>query len=96
MLCNHATSAARSACRSLNFPKFLSTTRDLATIAPVNPATRNHKIVVVGGGSAGLSISHQLFRTGEVAPNDVAIIDPAVWHHYQPGWTLVGGGLKTK
>lgn len=43
-----------------------------------------------------MSISHQLLRSGEFAPNDIAIIDPAAWHHYQPGWTLVGGGLKTK
>jgi sulfide:quinone oxidoreductase len=62
---------------------------------PVNPA-RNHKIVVVGGGSAGLSISHQLLRTGRFTQDDIAIVDPAEWHHFQPGWTLVGGGLKDK
>jgi sulfide:quinone oxidoreductase len=53
-------------------------------------------VVVVGGGSGGLAISHQLLRTGKFAPNDIAVIDPATWHHYQPGWTLVGAGLKTK
>ncbi|KAJ0163810.1 Sulfide:quinone oxidoreductase, mitochondrial [Colletotrichum tanaceti] len=73
--------------------------RGLATIAPVTPvasASRNHKVVVIGGGSAGLSISHQLLRTGPFSPDDIAIVDPAEWHHYQPGWTLVGGGLKSK
>jgi NADPH-dependent 2,4-dienoyl-CoA reductase/sulfur reductase-like enzyme len=91
MFSTRATCAARSAVRFIN-----TTSRNYATIAPANSATRSHKVVLVGGGSAGLSISHQLLRSGEFAPNDIAIIDPAAWHHYQPGWTLVGGGLKTK
>lgn len=53
-------------------------------------------MVVVGGGSAGLNVSHQLLRSGKFKAGDIALIDPAAWHHYQPGWTLVGGGLKDK
>jgi sulfide:quinone oxidoreductase len=52
--------------------------------------------VVIGGGTAGLSISHQLLQSGKFTQDDIAVVDPAAWHHYQPGWTLVGGGLKTK
>ncbi|KAJ5490261.1 sulfide quinone-reductase [Penicillium expansum] len=69
--------------------------RSLATASPVSSA-RSHKIVVVGGGTAGLSISHQLLNSGKFAQDDIAVIDPATWHNYQPGWTLVGGGLKDK
>ncbi|KAK3330731.1 hypothetical protein B0H66DRAFT_544717 [Apodospora peruviana] len=70
--------------------------RKFATVSAANPASRSHKVVVVGGGSAGLSISHQLLLHGKFRPDDIAIVDPTEWHHYQPGWTLVGGGLKTR
>ncbi|KAG5929310.1 hypothetical protein E4U42_006291 [Claviceps africana] len=72
------------------------TTRRLATASPVSSAAKSHKVVVVGGGTAGLSISHQLLRSGRFQAKDVAIVEPSPWHHYQPGWTLVGGGLKDK
>lgn len=85
------------ACRGLVSSKAIgSTRRSLASVSPVGPIARFHKVVVVGGGSAGLNISHQLLRSGKFAADDIAIVDPAQLHHYQPGWTLVGGGLKTK
>lgn len=83
---NRCTLAART----------ILTSRNFATASPVSSARRAHKVVVVGGGSAGLTVSHQLLRSGIFAKDDIAVIDPAAWHHYQPGWTLVGGGLKTK
>ncbi|MGB9282259.1 MAG: FAD/NAD(P)-binding oxidoreductase [Pseudonocardiaceae bacterium] len=52
-------------------------------------ASIKHRIVIVGGGSAGISVAARLRRRGE---SDVAVIDPAVTHYYQPLWTLVGGG----
>ncbi|KAH6876635.1 Sulfide:quinone oxidoreductase [Thelonectria olida] len=65
-------------------------------VPPVAPPSRIHKIIVIGGGSAGLNASHQLLRSGKFTQDDIAVVDPAEWHHYQPGWTLVGGGLKSK
>ncbi len=98
MFGNHLKSAARSARHTIAFsaPQSISNSRTLATVSPVNPISRSHKVVVIGAGSGGLAISHQLLRSGKFRPQDIAIIDPATWHHYQPGWTLVGGGLKTK
>ncbi|KAK3387378.1 hypothetical protein B0H63DRAFT_521434 [Podospora didyma] len=88
--------AVLTAARSVTGPKTLQSIRNLATVAPVESATRNHKVVVVGGGTAGLTIVHQLLRTGKFSKDDLVVVDPAEWHHYQPGWTLVGGGLKTR
>ncbi len=49
------------------------------------------KIVVVGGGTAGLSVSSRLLNDDPEL--DVTIIEPSDKHYYQPLWTLVGGGL---
>ncbi|WP_298985804.1 bifunctional protein tyrosine phosphatase family protein/NAD(P)/FAD-dependent oxidoreductase [uncultured Roseibium sp.] len=48
-------------------------------------------IVVVGGGAAGISVASSLLS--RKADLDIAIIDPADVHYYQPGWTMVGGGV---
>ncbi|GAB3319070.1 FAD/NAD(P)-binding oxidoreductase [Hymenobacter humi] len=45
---------------------------------------------MVGGGNAGLSLAAQLLRADHRL--DVAILEPSAKHHYQPAWTLVGGG----
>jgi sulfide:quinone oxidoreductase len=50
----------------------------------------HHSIVIVGGGNAGISIASQLLRKDSSL--DIAIIDGAKKHYYQPAWTLVGGG----
>ncbi|SCV67252.1 BQ2448_5898 [Microbotryum intermedium] len=61
-------------------------------------STPTHKIVVVGGGTAGVTVSAQLQRAFKaegrtINDADIAIVDPAQLHHYQPGWTLAGSGL---
>ncbi len=50
---------------------------------------QHHRIAIVGGGTAGISVAARLRHRGE---RDVAVIDPATTHYYQPLWTLVGGG----
>ena len=51
------------------------------------------KIVIIGGGTAGVGVSAQLINQGII---DVTIIEPNPVHYYQPLWTLVGAGLKKK
>ena len=89
----------RIACSTFAFSRSPATfhrTRKFATVHAVGPTARDFKVVIVGGGAAGLSAGHQLLRSGKFARDEIAIIDPARWHDYQPGWTLVGGGLKSK
>ncbi|MDJ0971696.1 MAG: TIGR01244 family sulfur transferase [Kiloniellales bacterium] len=48
-------------------------------------------VVIVGAGAAGISVASSLLaREPEL---EIAVIDPADIHYYQPGWTLVGGGV---
>ncbi|KAF8229888.1 FAD/NAD(P)-binding domain-containing protein [Tricholoma matsutake] len=59
------------------------------------------KVLVVGGGSGGLSVAHQIYDRFKAAgkqlnEGDVAVVDNAKYHYYQPGWTLVGAGLSPK
>ncbi len=56
--------------------------------------TEHHRIVIIGGGSAGISVAARLFRA--LKQPDIAIIEPAEEHYYQPLWTLVGGGVFKK
>lgn len=49
----------------------------------------HHGVLIVGGGSAGISVAARMRRAGQ---DDVGIIEPATTHYYQPLWTLVGGG----
>lgn len=51
----------------------------------------HHKIVIIGGGTGGISVAAHLQK--EVENADIAIIEPSDTHYYQPGWTLVGGGI---
>jgi sulfide:quinone oxidoreductase len=59
-------------------------------IEPDKPSA-THDIVIVGGGAAGAAVAASLLRRKPGL--DIAIIDPAETHYYQPGWTMVGGGI---
>lgn len=58
---------------------------------PTDTSDANFDIVIVGGGAAGISVAASLLS--RVKGQSIAIIEPADVHYYQPGWTMVGGGI---
>lgn len=51
------------------------------------------KIVIVGGGTGGLSLLNHLAKK---APSlDFTLVEPNHTHYYQPLWTLVGAGVTS-
>ncbi len=58
---------------------------------PLEAVDGKFDVVIVGAGSAGIAVASSLLTR---APDlEIAVIDPADIHYYQPGWTLVGGGV---
>lgn len=53
--------------------------------------SRHHQVLIVGGGTAGITVAASLRRCGP-GSLDIAIIEPSDTHYYQPCFTLVGAG----
>lgn len=90
--------------RGTPLPDILSTTKragyDMSGVVrriasggrtPTDVADASHDVVIVGGGAGGIAVASSLLS--RETDLDVAIIDPADIHYYQPGWTMVGGGV---
>ncbi|WP_396638315.1 FAD/NAD(P)-binding oxidoreductase [Maribacter sp. R77961] len=50
----------------------------------------HRQVLIIGGGTAGIMVAAQLLSQKNA--KDIAIIEPADTHYYQPAWTLVGAG----
>lgn len=53
--------------------------------------SKNFKVLILGGGSGGISVASRL--KGSLPAGSVAVMDPSEVHYYQPLWTLVGAGV---
>lgn len=58
---------------------------------PTDTGDAKYDVVIVGGGAGGVSVAASL--QSRKSSLSIAIIDPADIHYYQPGWTMVGGGV---
>jgi sulfide:quinone oxidoreductase len=54
-------------------------------------AKPSYDVAIVGAGSGGIAAAASILKRNSKLR--VAIIDPATEHFYQPGWTMVGGGV---
>ena len=59
--------------------------------APTGARPERADVVIVGGGSAGLATAASLLDRDRSL--DIVVIEPRDTHDYQPGWTMVGGGV---
>ena len=58
---------------------------------PTDTGDAHYKVVVVGAGAGGIAVAASL--KARKPDLEIALIDPAGIHYYQPGWTMVGGGI---
>lgn len=58
---------------------------------PSEATDANYDVVIVGGGSGGIAVAASLLKRAPTL--NIAILDPADVHYYQPGWTMVGAGI---
>lgn len=49
-----------------------------------------YDVLIIGGGAAGSGVAASLLKRNKKL--NIAIIEPAAKHYYQPAWTLVGAG----
>ncbi len=54
-------------------------------------ANASHKVVIIGGGAGGIATAASMLKRRPGL--DIAIVEPSDTHAYQPGWTMVGGGI---
>ena len=52
-----------------------------------------YKIIVAGGGSASVATVGHILRNSKIRPEEILVIEPSPQHFYQPGYTMIGGGL---
>lgn len=75
------------------FSKTLRSYGSLSNIAARGFASAAHApVCIIGAGTAGINVGAQLLKNGVLAQH-IRIFDPSKYHHYQPGWTAVGGGI---
>ncbi len=58
---------------------------------PTDTGDAKFDVVIVGGGAGGIAVASSL--KSRMRDLDIALIDPADIHYYQPGWTMVGAGI---
>jgi len=58
-------------------------------VTNTSTAIEHHRVVIIGGGNAGLSVAGRLRRSGV---DDVVVVEPRDHHLYQPMFSHIAGG----
>lgn len=53
-------------------------------------STLHSPFLIIGAGAAGINVMGHLLRQKGITPQHIRLIDPSKFHHYQPGWTMIG------
>lgn len=84
-------------CRTGNRSKTIwsSATKKVASDNNKTRSTLQNKsrfdIIIIGAGSGGIAVASSIAKRKKQLR--IALVDPAGEHFYQPGWTMVGGGV---
>jgi sulfide:quinone oxidoreductase len=71
--------------------RFASVIRELTGALDALPVQQQCPLLIIGGGAAGIALASSLLKR---APGlQISIVEPSEEHWYQPGFTLVGGGV---
>ncbi|WP_096527683.1 NAD(P)/FAD-dependent oxidoreductase [Candidatus Nitrosoglobus terrae] len=54
--------------------------------------TKHYQVLIIGGGTAGITVAASLRRNQKGKDLSIAIVEPSEDHYYQPAFTLVGAG----
>src|SRR4051812_18508498 len=80
----------------MNFSKILNKVQHFHSNISKQLSYINHsKFLIVGGGTAGISAARQILRSNIATKEQITIFDPADIHYYQPGFTMIAGGVTT-
>ena len=73
------------------FDQIASAAGDAGSPAAAEADSNTYDVVIVGGGSAGIAVASSLLKRRSQL--DIVVIEPRYKHFYQPGFTMVGGGI---
>lgn len=71
--------------------RFAGVLKELTGALDALPVKQQCPLLIIGGGAAGIAVATSLLK--RAAGLEISIVEPATDHYYQPGFTLVGGGI---
>jgi sulfide:quinone oxidoreductase len=75
-----------------SFPsRFRGVMEELTDAFAAMPVQAHCPVLIVGAGSGGIAVAASMLRRDPLVR--ITLVDPSDTHYYQPGFTMVGGGI---